>query len=615
LPAPSTEQNDDNAMWACQSNAGTWNYETQTCEGGYQSPPPVEQQPPPTGDDVTGCRHQPGIGCGPGEIRKYDASGQGYCCPDPNFVAPEPPDEGCPEGYFWHTGFYRCEPYGSTVDPNDYVPGTSTLVNPDMPGFEHGEVETNPWGIGPAPEWDDIPAPDVYQPESTGPAAPQAPPMYQPGGYTPAPSSGGQYNVTGSVDSPFGGEFSAYEVGSSVLPPPPPESAFDVGQSAQQNNAFDVYNVGQSQGFTETGIGDVSAYDVNAQGMNYGEVQDFTDQAYAEAMRNLEPQMEAERQRLEQELINKGIDPYSDAGQKEMAALERSQNDQMSKAAYDAMAFGAQMQEQMFGQGATESQMAQDLLNSQWQMQQQGREFDTTAGMTAEQQAYAQAQADAAANQAAREFDVTAGMSAEAQQFDQMMQNYNAAQAGHEFQVTAEMQAEQQAFDQMYADWQQRQSGYEFDTTAEMTAEQQEFDQMMQQWQSANELAYNQALSQATLDSQNAQFYAQLGLDAEMAAQQMQLDRYAMEQAGYQFNEEMSMAQNMAEFEQMMALEELDYRDYLTSVDQARYQDSLALGLAGLAPAPGYTTVNAGLPQAGATNMIGNNASYNDAFF
>jgi hypothetical protein len=64
----------------------------------------------------------------------------------------------------------------------------------------------------------------------------------------------------------------------------------------------------------------------------------------------------------------------------------------------------------------------------------------------------------------------------------------------------------------------------------------------------------------------------------------------------------------------MMGLEGLNYRDYLTGVDQSRYQDSLSMALAGLAPAPGFQTFNTGLPQA-PVYEYGQQSGYNNNLY
>jgi hypothetical protein len=139
-----------------------------------------------------------------------------------------------------------------------------------------------------------------------------------------------------------------------------------------------------------TDLGGVSAVNPQADAFDYGAVGDFQDAAWQNSMRYLEPQMELQDERYAQELINKGIDPYSEAGQKAFRQKEMSQSDQMSKAAFDALGFGAGLQEQMFGQDAQRSQLAQALLQAQMGLSQRGHEFDTGTLLGADQQSFGQ---------------------------------------------------------------------------------------------------------------------------------------------------------------------------------------------------------------------------------
>jgi hypothetical protein len=107
-------------------------------------------------------------------------------------------------------------------------------------------------------------------------------------------------------------------------------------------------------------------------------------------MRYLEPQMELQDERFAQELINKGIDPNSEAGQRAFRQKSMSQNDMMSKSAFDALGYGSSLQDQMFGQDATRSQLANAMLQAQMGLSQRGREFDTQAGMSSYDQAFGQ---------------------------------------------------------------------------------------------------------------------------------------------------------------------------------------------------------------------------------
>jgi len=109
---------------------------------------------------------------------------------------------------------------------------------------------------------------------------------------------------------------------------------------------------------------------------DYQSVQGYADQAYEQAMKRLNPQMEAQNKRMQQDLINKGIDPNSAQGQKMMDDLSRQQADQMNSATFGAMQFGQGIQNQMAQQQQQKAnlagQMQQGLWGAQGQAGQQG---------------------------------------------------------------------------------------------------------------------------------------------------------------------------------------------------------------------------------------------------
>lgn len=151
----------------------------------------------------------------------------------------------------------------------------------------------------------------------------------------------------------------------------------------------DPYDIGSSPNF-DVSLEGVSPVNPQADPFDYGQVSDFSDAAFAQSMRYLEPQFAMDDRRHEQSLINKGLDPNSEAGMEALRRKEMSQNDLTSKAAYDALGFGAGLQDQMFGQDATRSGYANDLIQALMGLEQRGHEFDTTAGLNANQQAFAQ---------------------------------------------------------------------------------------------------------------------------------------------------------------------------------------------------------------------------------
>jgi len=154
--------------------------------------------------------------------------------------------------------------------------------------------------------------------------------------------------------------------------------------------AVDPYNVPPSPLQQATGVGGVSAVNPNASPFDYGQVSDFSDAAWNQAKRYLDPQFERQDRRHAQEMINKGLDPNSEAAEGAFQRKAMSQNDLLSKSAFDALGFGTGLQNQMFGQSATKSGLSNNLLQAMMGLNQRGHEFDVTAGLNANQQAFAQ---------------------------------------------------------------------------------------------------------------------------------------------------------------------------------------------------------------------------------
>lgn len=153
---------------------------------------------------------------------------------------------------------------------------------------------------------------------------------------------------------------------------------------------IDPYAVPPSPTQEATGVGGISAINPQATPFDYGQVSDFADAAWNQSKRYLDPQFQLQDRRFEQSLINKGIDPDSEAGQAAFQRKSMGQNDLLSKSAFDALGFGTGVQDQMFGQAATRSGLSAELLQAMMGLNQRGHEFDVTAGLNANQQAFAQ---------------------------------------------------------------------------------------------------------------------------------------------------------------------------------------------------------------------------------
>ena len=91
---------------------------------------------------------------------------------------------------------------------------------------------------------------------------------------------------------------------------------------------------------------------------DYGSVQNYADAAHENAMRYLEPQQAQQNRRMQQELINKGIDPNSAQGQEMQNMLAMQQGDAQNAAAFNALGFGQGIQNQMAQQEQAKAGLA-----------------------------------------------------------------------------------------------------------------------------------------------------------------------------------------------------------------------------------------------------------------
>ena len=148
-----------------------------------------------------------------------------------------------------------------------------------------------------------------------------------------------------------------------VMPPAP-------GQFNGQNSPFapvagtqapPPFNPGDG-----TQFGGQSTVNPQAGPADYQGVQGFADQAYQQARRNIDPMQEQQGRRMEQDLINKGIDPSSPQGMAMLDQQNRNFADQNNSATFGALQFGQGMQQQMFGQDLQRSQLAGQMQLGQW---------------------------------------------------------------------------------------------------------------------------------------------------------------------------------------------------------------------------------------------------------
>lgn len=93
-------------------------------------------------------------------------------------------------------------------------------------------------------------------------------------------------------------------------------------------------------------------------------VQQYTDQAYGEATRQLDPQWQQNQASFDQQMVNRGIAPGSAAYDQAKQDFDRSRNDAYAQARGQAMGQGLGAQNQMFQQGLAESGLSNQLVQA-----------------------------------------------------------------------------------------------------------------------------------------------------------------------------------------------------------------------------------------------------------
>ena len=207
-----------------------------------------------------------------------------------------------------------------------------------VPGQAQGPYDPNTAGPGGQPQYnpqDPYAKPNPENPP-TGPNSPfnplsPVPPATPAPGLPHAPGQGPGSNMT--ADANFKGNF----------------------------NAFDPTEKNQYGGQQIAGADPSQA--------DYNSVQGYADQAYEESQRYMAPQHAQEDRRMQQELINKGIDPNSPNGQEQMKMLQMQQGDQQNAAQFGALQFGQGIQNQMSQQELANQGLAGDMQKALWQNQ------------------------------------------------------------------------------------------------------------------------------------------------------------------------------------------------------------------------------------------------------
>jgi hypothetical protein len=324
--APSDFQTDPSA--GCKMSGGTWDEATQTCT------PYTPPSNPWGGGGGTPCTQPDGS---PGKVAP-----SGNCVPI-DTVTHNPGKEGCEfGGGRWDEATQTCLERGE----NNCYPGE--VFHPFAGCVrDTGQTITDP-SVPPTPpaDYQSCTAPDGSQ----GWVAPSGNCVsFGIDPDNPGFPGGGNY-----------GELSPLDLPGSPLPEVPGE------------------------------IGGISPVTVDPAAFNYDEVQDYIDASYNEALRRIEPQEEFEKERFAQELINKGIDPNSAAGIKELQKMQMGQTDRRLAAEWGAQQAGLAAQGQMWDQGFGEAGLANNLASIVMQLKQQGHEFDVMALLKGDEQAWKQ---------------------------------------------------------------------------------------------------------------------------------------------------------------------------------------------------------------------------------
>ena len=109
----------------------------------------------------------------------------------------------------------------------------------------------------------------------------------------------------------------------------------------------------------------VSPFNASSGATGIGDFQRFSDNAYNESVRRLDPQFAEQQRGFEQDMVNRGIAPGTEAYDNARANFDQSRNDAYASARANADQQGLAAQQQSFGQGATNSGLLNQLLLGQ----------------------------------------------------------------------------------------------------------------------------------------------------------------------------------------------------------------------------------------------------------
>jgi hypothetical protein len=137
-----------------------------------------------------------------------------------------------------------------------------------------------------------------------------------------------------------------------------PSNWSQMGGGPANSGQFDFMQ--QFQQMMGGGANPTSVAPTSAEGL-MSTAQPYIDSSMAESQRLLEPQMQAQNAAFDQQMINQGIPPGSEAYQQAKQQMMQGQNDAQAQARNQAMQQGLAAQGQAFGQGLSQSQLANTL--------------------------------------------------------------------------------------------------------------------------------------------------------------------------------------------------------------------------------------------------------------
>ncbi len=283
------------------------------------------------------------------------------------------------------------------------------------------------------------------------------------------------------------------------------------------------------------------------------------DASYQQATSRLDPQMQAQQQRLETQLQNMGLTRGSAAWNSEMDRQMRAANDAYTSARNSAIMLGGQEAARMQGMDIASGNFANSAANTNFQNTLQSQEAQNKAY----QQAFEQAMAS--------------GQFANAAQAQEFAQNQVQAQLRNQAMASQGSLAEQAAARQ--------QQGTQFQQSlGETQAARQQSGSQFQQTLGETQAARQQA---------GAQWASEFGLKTE--AQQAQMDQFAQTLG-------MTGQQLQAQIAQWAAQNGLSKEQMANQLLMSREQNQTQLGVAGTQAG---ATLGAAQAQAGATTAVG----------